>query len=48
MATVMDGYTYEEAASLLDVPVGTVGSRVYQARQQLGAVMRRHFPEGIR
>jgi len=47
VATVIDGYTYEEAANLLDVPVGTIGSRVCQARRQLGDVMRRQFPEGI-
>ena len=47
VATVMDGYTYQEAAGLLDVPVGTVGSRVHEARKHIGAVMRRLFPEGI-
>jgi len=47
VATVVDGYTYEEAAGVLNVPVGTVGSRVHQARMQLRTVMRQDFPEGI-
>jgi RNA polymerase sigma-70 factor (ECF subfamily) len=37
--TMMDGYTYEEAAELLSVPVGTIGSRVYEARKKLKAIM---------
>jgi RNA polymerase sigma-70 factor (ECF subfamily) len=47
VATVVDGYTYEEAAGLLKVPVGTIGSRVHEARKQLRTVMQRDFPEGI-
>jgi RNA polymerase sigma-70 factor (ECF subfamily) len=47
VATVVDGYTYEEAAGVLKVPVGTVGSRVHEARRQLRTVMQRDFPEGI-
>lgn len=42
---VLDGYTYEETASLLNVPVGTVASRVGSARKQLFAVMRETFSE---
>lgn len=45
VATVLDGYTYEEAAELLSVPVGTIGSRVYQGRRRLREAMRRNFPE---
>ena len=45
VATVLDGYSYQEAAELLSVPVGTIASRVYQARQQINAVMRQRFPE---
>ncbi len=43
--TVLDGYSYEEAAELLAVPVGTIGSRVYQARRRLREAMRKSFPE---
>jgi len=32
----VEGYSYEEAASVLDVPVGTVASRVARARAMLG------------
>jgi RNA polymerase sigma-70 factor (ECF subfamily) len=42
---VIDGYTYEQVADLLRVPVGTIASRVHQARRHLCAVMRRAFPE---
>ena len=43
--TVLDGYSYQETADLLSVPVGTIASRVHQARMQVLSVMRRHFPE---
>jgi len=45
IATVIDGYTYGEVADMLDLPVGTVGHRVYQARQQVRRQMRKLFPE---
>ena len=32
----VEGYSYEEAASVLDLPVGTVASRVARARSMLG------------
>lgn len=35
----VEGYSYEEAASVLDVPVGTVASRVARARTMLGRLM---------
>ncbi len=45
VATVLDGYTYQEASEMLNVPAGTIASRVYEARQQLKAEMRQKFPE---
>ena len=35
----VEGYSYEEAASVLDVPVGTVASRVARARNMLGRLL---------
>ncbi len=35
VATVIDGYTYEEAGELLSVPVGTIASRVSESRRLL-------------
>lgn len=35
----VEGYSYEEAASVLDVPVGTVASRVARARAMLGRLL---------
>jgi len=37
----VEGYSYEEAASVLDVPVGTVASRVARARNMLGRLLTR-------
>ncbi|MHC4715864.1 MAG: RNA polymerase sigma factor [Planctomycetota bacterium] len=45
VATVLDGHTYEGAAELLSVPVGTIASRVHEARKHLRAAMRKAFPE---
>ncbi|MCX5683925.1 MAG: RNA polymerase sigma factor [Planctomycetota bacterium] len=39
VVTVIDGYSYAEAAELLQVPVGTIASRVYKARALLRAAM---------
>ena len=44
-ATVLDGRSYREAAELLSVPVGTVASRVHEARATIRSEMRKAFPE---
>ena len=46
VTTVLDGCTYLEASELLDVPVGTIASRVHEARTHINAAMRERFPEG--
>ena len=43
VATVLDGHTYGEASDLLSVPVGTIASRVYEARMQIISKMRKRF-----
>jgi len=47
--TSVEGYSYEEAASVLCVPVGTVASRVARARTMLAKILaqgrRRDLPE---
>lgn len=43
VATVLDGYSYREAAELLNVPQGTVGSRVFKARERLQAELPEMF-----
>ena len=35
MLVDIEGFSYEEAASVLDIPVGTVRSRLYRARKML-------------
>ena len=46
IATVLGGYTYEQAAELLTVPTGTIASRVHEARHKVRKAMRSRFPEG--
>jgi RNA polymerase sigma-70 factor (ECF subfamily) len=41
MLVSVEGYSYDEAASVLDIPVGTVASRVARARTMLGRLMAR-------
>ena len=38
--TVLDGYTYDEAAEMLGVPLGTVAFRVHESRELLKAALR--------
>ena len=38
---VIEGYTYNEAAQVLEVPAGTVASRVARARQELAQILKR-------
>ena len=45
VATVLDGYSYREAVELLELPLGTVASRVHAARGALAKAMQEVFPE---
>lgn len=38
----LDGLTYQEAADLLDVPVGTIMSRLHRARRKVRSHLERH------
>jgi RNA polymerase sigma-70 factor (ECF subfamily) len=43
LLTQLDGYTYDEAAAIANLPRGTVASRVYHARQILMEQMNDHL-----
>ena len=42
LLAAMEGHTIDEIASLLDIPVGTVKSRIFVARKQLAEKLRCH------
>ena len=41
---LVEGLTYKEAAEVLDVPIGTVTSRIARAREQLQTLLSAHSP----
>jgi RNA polymerase sigma-70 factor (ECF subfamily) len=41
----VEGWTWEEAARVLDVPIGTVQSRVFRGRRALRALLKDYAPE---
>ncbi len=42
LLSAMDGYTIEEIAAMVDVPIGTVKSRIFIARKKLAEKLRCH------
>ena len=38
----IDGFSYEEIAEIINIPLGTVRSRIFRARQELIAKLQRH------
>lgn len=42
-----DGFGYQEIAEQLDVPLGTVKSRIFLARKKLKAVIQGHYGEHV-
>ena len=41
----IDGLSYDEIAKALEIPIGTVRSRIFRARQELTERLRRQFPD---
>ena len=48
MLVSVEGYSYDEAASVLNIPVGTVASRVARARTLLGKLLAYERQHGLR
>ena len=48
MLICVEGYSYAEAATILEVPPGTVASRVARARAKLGELLFNHHGESYR
>ena len=44
---MVEGLTYEQIALRMEVPVGTVTSRLYRARRSLRERLREHLPPGF-
>ena len=42
------GYQYDEIASHLDIPIGTVKSRIFSARKNLKAILKANYGDAIR
>ena len=41
----IDGFSYDEIARIIEIPLGTVRSRIFRARQELIAKLQRHSKE---
>ncbi len=41
----IDGFSYDEIATILEIPIGTVRSRIFRARRELTEQLKRLFPE---
>ncbi len=41
------GYQYQEIAEQLDIPIGTVKSRIYSARQNMQKMIKEHYGSAI-
>jgi len=48
MLVFVEGYSYREAAALLEVPIGTIMSRLSNARQKLKNVMQHEAADAVR